>query len=66
MKATLTYLLAFVAICLFASWALVDVAGLPTVEESYLNQECVRVLLADGSEGDCDDLPEKYHHVWVQ
>lgn len=39
---------------------------LPTVETSWLNQECVRVINGDGSEGSCDVLPTKYHHVWVE
>jgi len=47
-------------------WAFWDATGLPTVYESYMTQECVRVELMDGTPGDCSNLPDRYHHVWVE
>lgn len=47
-------------------WALWDYTGLPTVYKSYQTQECVRVEQMDGTPGDCSNLPDRYHHVWVQ
>ena len=57
----------FIALLLGGTlWAFWDATGLPTVYRSYLTRECVRVELIDGSPGDCSDLPDRYHHVWVQ
>ena len=47
-------------------WAFWDATGLPTVYQSYMTQECVRVEFIDGSPGDCSNLPDRYHHVWVE
>ena len=48
------------------AWAFWDVTGLPTVYQSHTTQECVRVELMDGTPGDCSNLPDRYHHVWVE
>lgn len=40
--------------------------SIPEVHVSNTTGECVRVILADGTEGDCDDLPPKYRHLWVE
>lgn len=40
-------------------------AGRPDVHVSYLTQECVQVINADGSAGDCAKLPENYNKIWV-
>lgn len=48
------------------AWAFWDYTGLPTVYKSYLTQECVRVEQIDGTPGDCSNLPDRYHHVWVE
>lgn len=47
-------------------WAFWDATGLPTVYQSYMTQECVKVELIDGSPGDCSNLPDRYHRVWVE
>lgn len=47
-------------------WAFWDATGLPTVYQSYMTRECVRVEFIDGSSGDCSNLPDRYHHVWVE
>lgn len=38
----------------------------PDVEFSYSTKQCVRVILADESEGRCGALPTKYNKVWVK
>lgn len=43
-----------------------DYTGLPTVYKSYLTQKCVRVEQMDGTSGDCSNLPDRYHQVWVE
>lgn len=48
------------------AWAFWDATSMPTVYQSYTTQECVRVELMDGTQGDCSDLPKRYHHVWVE
>lgn len=66
MRACLFYLIAAAALVGGVCWMADDFLSMPEVHVSYSTQECVRVLLADGTEGDCADLPDKYHHVWVQ
>lgn len=39
---------------------------LPEVRKSYSTQECVAVILGDGSAGSCDNLPKTYNMVWVE
>lgn len=48
------------------AWTFWDYTGLPTVYKSYQTQECVRVEQMGGTPGDCSNLPDRYHHVWVQ
>jgi hypothetical protein len=38
---------------------------LPVVYSDNLTNECVKVVYANGKEGDCNNLPEKYHHEYV-
>ena len=47
-------------------WAFWDYTGLPTVYQSHMTRECVRVEQMGGTPGDCSNLPDRYHHVWVQ
>lgn len=37
----------------------------PDVYTSYLTQQCVKVVNADGTAGSCDALPETYNNHWV-
>lgn len=59
-----------IAFLLFLVWgvftALDGFLNMPEVHESWTTKECVRVINGDGSEGSCDNLPDKYKHVWVQ
>jgi len=48
------------------AWAFWDYNGLPTVYQSHMTRECVRVEQMDGTPGDCSNLPDRYHHVWVK
>lgn len=58
--------LAFVAFLVWGLFAAIDSAlNMPEVHESWTTKECVKVVNADGSEGSCDNLPDKYKHVWV-
>lgn len=38
----------------------------PDVYTSYLTKECVKVVNADGTPGDCAKLPERYRNHWVE
>lgn len=57
--------LAFALVVGFAVWAFESALDRPTVYKSYLTHKCVRVVNADGSPGDCRNLPDSYHNVWV-
>lgn len=38
----------------------------PDVYTSYLTQQCVKVVNADGTPGSCDALPATYNNIWVE
>ena len=41
--------------------------NLPEVQMSHSTGECVKVInYVESDEYTCDDLPKKYHHVWVK
>lgn len=41
--------------------------ALPDVWFSYSTNECVKVLnYAEGDNYSCENLPRKFHHVWVE
>lgn len=44
--------------------ALDSFLGQPEVMFSYSTKECVKVINADGSVGDCSKLPENYIFTW--
>lgn len=44
--------------------ALDSFLGQPEVIFSYTTKECVKVINADGSVGDCSKLPENYIFTW--
>ena len=57
---------AFVAAFWAFLWLLVSfVDRLPVVHRSWSSQECVEVFSKDPAH-DCEHLPAKYSHVWVQ
>lgn len=40
---------------------------IPEVQMSYSTGECVKVINYDeDTKYSCENLPSKYHHVWVQ
>ena len=52
-----------VALILFTI-ALDSFLGQPEVIFSYSTKECVKVINADGTLGDCSKLPENYVFTW--
>lgn len=52
-----------VAVILFTV-ALDSFLGQPEVIFSYTSKECVKVINADGTLGDCSNLPENYVFTW--
>lgn len=59
----LLFILVSLTALLFAlNWAL----GLPEVKFSYETQECVEVLVKDERQYNCENLPKRYIHVWVE
>lgn len=41
--------------------------NLPEVQTSHSTGECVKVInYVESDEYTCENLPEKYHHVWVK
>lgn len=58
-------ILGFLVILAFAA-VFLDHLTLPEVRVSNATQQCVEVVMFDGSRGDCENRPAKYKHVWVQ
>lgn len=49
------------------TYSLLNAVALPDVWYSYSTNECVKVLnYAEGDNYSCENLPPKYHHVWVK
>ena len=47
--------------------ALMYSLNLPEVQISHSTGECVKVInYVESDKYTCDDLPKKYHHVWVK
>jgi len=70
MKEITAYLSTGVAIGLLTfgfAYALISSAALPDVWYSYSTGECVKVLnYIESDEYSCENLPNKFHHVWVE
>lgn len=45
-------------------FALVRAIDTPDVIFSWETKQCVKVINADGSAGDCNNLPDRYTHIW--
>ena len=55
------------AVGVFAAWALANSLAMPEVHVSHSTGECVRVINSVGTDPyTCENLPRKYHHVWVK
>jgi hypothetical protein len=47
--------------------AVLDWATLPEVWFSYSTDECVQVInYHEGDKYSCENLPNKFHHIWVK
>lgn len=48
-------------------FAFIDAASSPDVWFSYSTDECVKVInYVEGDKYSCENLPTKFHHVWVE
>ena len=47
-------------------WSIGNFMDQPDVYKSYMTNECVKVVRADGSAGSCDSIPARYTLVWVE
>lgn len=59
-----TTVVAIFAITAFMVYAFLEFTGTPDVIFSYSTKQCVKVINADGTDGDCNNLPERYTHIW--
>jgi len=49
------------------TYAMLSAAELPDVWFSHSTGECVKVLnYVEADQYSCENLPEKFHHVWVE
>ncbi len=54
-----------VSLFVFIAYAMAFATTLPDVYYSYSTDECVKVVNY-GTEYTCDNLPNKFIHVWVE
>ncbi len=64
LKDFLLGLLAISALPAVLSVAFYLATSTPDVIFSYSTKQCVRVINADGTDGDCNHLPTRYNHIW--
>jgi hypothetical protein len=49
------------------TFAILDAAGMPDVWFSYSTDECVKVINYNPDDKySCENLPNKFNHVWVK
>lgn len=57
----------FAIVCGLCAYAVLDAMSLPDVHFSYETDECVRVLnYVESDQYSCENLPNKFNHVWVK
>ena len=61
----LTTIVIGIIVFTFAVYAINDVLTMPDVYFSYSTNECVKVINY-GKDYTCENLPEKFNHIWVQ
>lgn len=44
----------------------IDMMSIPDVHVSYSTNECVKVVNYDNTKYSCENLPEKFNHIWVK
>lgn len=53
--------------CGLLAYAFLTVMSLPDVWVSYSTDECVKVInYVEGQNYSCENMPEKFNHVWVK
>lgn len=69
-KKIFDYTLSILIVCALIiglAWAMMSTAAMPDVHVSHSTGECVKVINYDERfDYTCDNLPEKYNHVWVK
>lgn len=65
MRIITLWVLVVVLVPVLFSVILNKVTSMPVVHFSYESDECVEVRSPDKNHS-CDNLPSRYHHVWVQ
>lgn len=53
------------AIALLTVVVFMKAVDVPTVLVDVNTKKCVEVMMADGTEGSCNNMPEKYERQWV-
>ena len=65
MKTTFSVTLAVALLVSGFAYALVTAARMPDVHVSYSTGECVRVINYADTNYSCEQMPEKYNHIWT-
>ena len=47
-------------------YAMVTTAAMPDVYVSYSTGECVKVVNYTDEQFSCENIPEKFHHIWAK
>lgn len=57
-------IIALLGIFIALAWSVYQALDTPEVVFSWSTGKCLEVNYMDGTKGDCNNLPEKYDHVW--
>lgn len=52
------------AVILIGAVFIIDALDRPEVIMSWSSRQCLRVINTDGTDGDCNHLPDKYELIW--
>jgi len=70
LKKIVDYTISIIIVCsliIGLAWAMTSAAQMPDVYVSHSTGECVKVINYDERfDYTCENLPEKYNHVWVK
>lgn len=64
MKDVLLDFIGIIIVVSILTYAFFKSTDTPDVIFSYSTGECVKVINADGTKGNCDNLPTTYNHIW--
>jgi len=66
MNSNISNALIFGLVCGCFAWLVLSTFELPEVHFSYTTDQCIKVLNFNDDQFSCENMPDKFHHVWVK